>query len=116
MSDRNLVDIYAAVADRVITMETGKRKKIKAWGLDQVKNRVVGDHLPIRIVLPPGADGGSAIEEFDIVTFDSATITWRITDLMLYQSAGRGGGLRNIWQVLTEYVWQYTSYFNAMGS
>lgn len=107
----NLVDIYNAVAAQTITLTDGT--EINAWRLDEVKNRAVSDQLPIRILLPPGAEGGSAVESWEMVSFKNAQVVWRVTELMLYQTVARGGGIKNFWETLTDYIARYVATFTA---
>jgi hypothetical protein len=43
-------------------------------------------------------------------------VVWRITEIMLYQTINRGGGVRNIWSYLTQYIHQYIATFSAMNA
>lgn len=109
MSDLNA--IYTALATHTIAMANGEQ--IPAWNLDEVKAVVPSVSLPIRLLLPPGAAGDSGIEAFEMVTLKKAQVIWRVTELMLYQTVGRGGGIQNIWARLTEYISRYVTYFSA---
>jgi hypothetical protein len=109
MSD--LVGIHNALAAQTITLTNGR--EVPAWALDEVKNSVISDRLPIRLLLPPGAEGGSAVEGFEMVSFKNAQVVWRVVDLLLYQTIGKAGGVANVWEVLTDYVAQYVRYFST---
>jgi len=111
MTDQ-LNTIYDAIAGEDVTMLDGT--VISCWSLDEVKNRISSDHLPIRLMLPPGADGGSAVEGFEYGAYKQAYVTWRVTELMLYQAIARGGGVKYIWSKLAEYIHTYLSAF-ALG-
>jgi hypothetical protein len=91
----DLLDIANAIINTPIVMPNSG-PTISGWQMDEVKNLVVTDSLPIRIMLPPGADGGSAVQNWEAVTYQYATVTWRLTELMLYQSIGRGAVARRI--------------------
>lgn len=107
----DLTDIANAIIDTDIVMTN---ETISGWRMDEVRNRVVSDSLPIRLMLPPGADGGSAVQSWEPVTYQYATVVWRLTELMLYQPPARGGGPKKIWDTLTQYIHQYIATFSAM--
>lgn len=111
----DLLDIANAISDTNIVMpETGL--VIAGWRMDETRNKVITDSLPIRIMLPPGADGGSAVQSYEQVTYQYATVVWRLTEIMLYQNIARGGGVKNIWSYLTQYIHQYLTTFSAMSA
>lgn len=111
----DLLDIANAIINTPIVMPNSG-PTISGWQMDEVKVQVINDSLPIRIMLPPGADGGSAVQAWEPVTYQYATVTWRLTELMLYQSIARGGGPKNIWSHLTQYIHQYIATFSAMAN
>lgn len=108
----NLVDIYAAIAAVSITMSNG-RVIDKVWQPDETKNRVNAEQLPLRILLPPGADGNSAVAGYEMASFKNAVVVWRITELMLYRPIGQGGDLGKVWGLLTDYIARYVSTFTT---
>lgn len=112
----DLLDIANAIIDTAIVMPGDTGVSISGWRMDEVKVQVIPDSLPIRIMLPPGADGGSAVRDWEPVTYQYATVTWRLTELMLYQPIARGGGPKNIWSYLTQYIHQYIATFSAMAA
>jgi hypothetical protein len=94
--------IYDAIADRQIVMPDSSA--IGAWHLVDVKNQVVSDHLPVRLILPPGSDGRSAVESVDVQTRTRFSVVWRVTDLLLYRAVGRTGAVGNVYGDLTDYI------------
>lgn len=109
MSD--LLAIHDALAAVIISMDDGE--EIAAWRLDEAQTLVASAHLPIRLILPPGATGGAAMERYEIVTQGMSRVVWRVADLLLYQNMARGGGPKNIWVRLTEYIGQYVQTLTA---
>lgn len=107
-----LLDIYAAIAAQSVTMSNGTVIN-KVWQPDEIKDRVNNDQLPLRILLPPGADGNTAVAEWEMLTFKNAQVVWRITELMLYRPIGLGGGVGNVWSLLTDYIARYVSTFTT---
>lgn len=98
----SLVAICEALAGWEFELADGE--EIGSWGLREVKNRVSSDHLPRRIILPPGADGGSAIEGWDYVTYARVNVVYRVNELMLFAAVAQRGGLAGVWEKLTEFV------------
>lgn len=107
----DLTDIYDAIAAQAITLPDNT--VIRCYRLDEVPNQVMSDHLPVRLLLPPGADGGSAVDGYEYLTYNRAAVTWRVTELMLYRAIAQGGGPKNIWERLTEYIAAYVATFTA---
>ena len=105
----DLTDIYDAIAERTITLDDGTA--VKCWKLDEVPQSIQSDHLPARLLLPPGADGGSAVESYEYLSYKRAAVTWRVTELMLFQNIARGGGVKNVWERLTAYIAAYVNEF-----
>ncbi|NJN54078.1 MAG: hypothetical protein HC804_04565 [Anaerolineae bacterium] len=105
-----LLDIYEAIAAQSVTMSNGTVIN-KVWKPDDIKDRVNDAQLPLRILLPPGADGNTAVADFEMVTFRNGRVVWRITELMLYRPIGQGGGVGNVWSLLTDYIARYVSTF-----
>lgn len=107
----DLVDIINAIADSVIVMPDGTA--VKCYRLNEAKSAVSGGHLPVRIILPPGADGNNAVEGFEYVSYGRAQVTWRVTELMLWSAVASKGAVRNVWGQLVEYIDAYVSHFAA---
>ena len=107
-----LLDIYDAIAAQSVTMTSGTVIN-KVWKPDEIKDRVNADQLPLRILLPPGADGNTAVADWNMLTFKNAQVIWRVTELMLYRPIAQGGGLANVWSLLTDYVARYVSTFTT---
>lgn len=112
----DLLDAANAISDTNIVMPGDNGVTIPGWRMDETRNLVITDSLPVRIMLPPGADGGSAVQDYQQVTYQYATVVWRLTEIMLYQSINRGGGVKNIWSHLTQYIHQYIATFSAMDA
>lgn len=106
----SVLSIHDAIAAQDITYTDGR--VISAVPLGEAVNRVVSDKLPIRLIMPPGATGGSGIERYEPVAGQIANVTWRVTDLMLYEAVGRGD-LGSIWTRLTEYIGLYVRTFTV---
>ena len=106
----NVTAIHNAIAAQDITFTDGRI--IEALTLDAAVNRVLSDSLPFRIIMPPGATGGPGIQAYEPIAGKMAKVTWRVTDLMLYEAVGRGD-LGEIWTSLTDYIGLYVQTFTA---
>lgn len=110
----DLLQIYKALANTRIVLSNGT--EVKAWYLDEVKNKVVSDQTPIRLLLPPGAEGGSAVGEVVTVSRGTSNITWRIPEIMLYRPVGQTRGPVSVWQELTDYIQKYIQAFSGLNA
>ncbi|MCI0726427.1 MAG: hypothetical protein L0332_06850 [Chloroflexi bacterium] len=108
-----LVAIHDGLANAAVTVDS---QVVPAHKLDEVKNAYERADLPRRLILPPGAAGGGALE-FDFQTFGAngaALITWRVTDLMLWQAQAQGRGVGPVFSKLTAYIGAYADMLRAL--
>jgi hypothetical protein len=77
-----------------------------AYDLDQLPNAVRSAMLPVRLLLPTESRGDA--EEFMFVALGkTATVRWRITDLLLWQPVAQGRGLQDVADDLVTYAGAY---------
>lgn len=100
-----LLDIYAALAAQTVTVDD---VDVPADDLHQVQNAYERPSLPRRLMLPPGANEGSGVVEFTPLSFgNQMQVTWRITDLLLWQAQGQGMGVAEVLPRLADYIAAY---------
>ncbi|MCA9940554.1 MAG: hypothetical protein KC418_18075, partial [Anaerolineales bacterium] len=106
-----LLDVYAALAAQVVTVDG---VDVPADDLHQVRNAYERPDLPRRLLLPPGANEGSGVVEFTPLTFSQIQVTWRITDLLLWQAQGQGQGIAEVLPNLTAYIAAYAEMLRSL--
>jgi hypothetical protein len=95
--------IYSTLATKAVTVG-GITPRV--FDLDKLPNQVQRTELPCRLLLPLGPRGEA--REFDFVAMGkTATMTWQVTDLMLWRAAGSGIGLEDIAETLVLYAAAY---------
>jgi len=105
-----LIDIQNAISDIELFVDG---REVLAWKLDEAKNSVETADLPRRIMLPVGADGDGATA-MEYMGFNGGmVITWRITELMLWQPIARGYG-RGVFGDLAKYIDAYARAISAI--
>lgn len=87
---------------------------VPADDLHQVRNAYERPDLPRRLLLPPGANEGSGVVEFTPLTFSQIQVTWRITDLLLWQAQGQGQGIAEVLPNLTAYIAAYAEMLRSL--
>lgn len=105
-----LSEIYTALAAKVVTVGA---TNVAAKDVSELPQSVETGVMPIRLLLPFNEKAGG--DELSIVTFGrTATIDWRITDLLFWASAGQGSGLANAAPSLVAYKAAYVDMIRQM--
>lgn len=95
--------VYSTLATKAVTVG-GITPQV--FDLDKLPNAIQRTELPCRL-LTPMAPRGEA-REFDFIALGKlANLTWQITDLLLWRSAGSGIGLEDIAETLVLYAASY---------
>lgn len=108
-----LVEIQNAISAAEISVQG---EVIDAYPLAVVKNAYASADVPARLMLPAGAAGTGALN-FTYQSFSpgaSATITWRIPELLLWMPQGAGLGLVEVFEPLAEYIGTYAQMLTAL--
>ncbi len=100
-----ITNIYAALAAKTVTTTSGKTPT--AYDLDELPENVTTAHLPCRLLLPVGSTPGDGRYGTFIQIGTGMTITWQVSDLMLWQASEQGLGLREFAPELVDYCGKY---------
>lgn len=96
-------DIYSYLAGQVISV-AGIIPQ--AFDLSQLPNTVETAILPCRLLTPMSPKGEARDGQF-IALGQLTSVTWRLTDLMLWRAVASGIGLEDIAGVLVDYADAY---------
>jgi len=108
-----IADVYTALADLEVSMAGGITPY--AYGLDELPESMSTANLPCRLLLPVATMPGEGREGAYIAIGTAMSITWQITDLMLWQPSEQGLGMREYAPKLVEYSGKYLDAMRTWG-
>lgn len=109
-------ELSAALAAEAIELKLNEMDTLSLRGCALPKALIAPSsaHLPLRMMLPPGV-AAKAMTGMEYLNFDNRlVVTWQIAELMLYSTPTRGGGIGEVWSVLTQYIDRYIAHFSAL--
>lgn len=109
MNTSRVVDLYTSLASLQVGLSDGTVPR--AFGLAELPESITTAHIPCRLLLPVATMPGEGKEGAYIAIGNAMSITWQVTDLMLWQPSEQGLGLREYAPKLVEYSGKY---FDAM--
>lgn len=106
-----ITNIYDALEAVTVTTTSGVTPTV--YGLDELPESITTAHLPCRLLLPVGSYPAEGRDGEFIAIGTGVTITWQITDLMLWQASEQGLGLREFAPELVDYCGEYMDAMRA---
>ena len=97
--------IYDAL--EALTVKTTKNITPTVYNLDTLPKSMSTAKLPCRLLLPVGNNPGEGRDASFIAIGTHMTITWQISDLLLWQASGQGIGLPEFSVELVDYCGKY---------
>lgn len=103
-----LFSLYDVLADMPVAVN---EIVVPARNLDNLKNSIGAGDCPVRLLMPLGTRVEARAVNAVTISGTTASVQWRMTDLLLWKPAGSGGGLRDEAVPLVAYM---TAYFDAL--
>jgi hypothetical protein len=100
-----ITSIYDALEAITVTTTSGSTPMV--YNLSDLPKNADTARLPARLLLPVGNNPGEGREGSFIAIGATMTITWQISDLMLWQATEQGRGLPEFAPELVDYCGEY---------
>lgn len=109
----NVLSLYSTLASKGVSVTVGEATITPtAYSLERLPDVVEPAMLPCRLLLPMGPRGEG--RDFNFIALGkTTTVTWHLTDLMLWRMADTGIGLEDIAAILVGYAGAYAEMLRA---